>query len=144
MLCTSTASWSGARHSQDWDSCAGLLALLRPLVERSPGGWHAAMVVVGFRLVERLASLAALGVGLLGLNYLLLLDGLPGPWFIPSIAFRGSIDIGIFLTAASVVLVVSQFMCSFQPRGQVKCGTTVCTKRPSESRPRHTNTKYVT
>ncbi len=88
---------------------AGLLALLRPLVERSLGGRHAAMFVSGFRLVERLASLAALGVGLLGLSYFFL-DGLPRPWFVPSIAFGGSIDMGLFLAAASVVLVVSQFM----------------------------------
>jgi hypothetical protein len=87
---------------------AGLLALLRPLVERSLSG-HAAMVVAGFRLVERLASLAALGVGLLGLSYFFL-DGLPRPWFVPSIAFGGSIDMGLFLAAASVVLVVSQLM----------------------------------
>ncbi len=88
---------------------AGLLALLRPLVERSLGGRHAVMLVSGFRLVERLASLAALGVGLLGLSYFFL-DGLPKPWFVPSIAFGGSIDMGLFLAAASVVFVVSQFV----------------------------------
>ena len=88
---------------------AGLLTLLRPLVERSLGGRRAEMVVSGFRLVERLASLAALGVGLLGLSYFFL-DGLPRPWFVPSIAFGGSIDMGLFLAAASAVLVVSQFM----------------------------------
>ena len=88
---------------------AGLLALLRPLVERSLSGRSASMFVSGFRLVERLASLAALGTGLLGLSYFFL-DGLPRPWFVSSIAFGGSIDIGLFLAAASVVLVVSQFV----------------------------------
>jgi len=88
---------------------AGLLALLRPLVERSPGGRSAAMFMSGFRLVEKLAPLAALGAGLLGLSYFLL-DGLPRPWFVPGIAFGGSIDMGLFLAAASVVLVVSQFV----------------------------------
>ena len=88
---------------------AGLLALLRPLVERSRGGRSAAMFMSGFQLVERLAPLAALGAGLLGLSYFFL-DGLPKPWFVPSIAFGGSIDMGLFLAAASVVLVVSQFM----------------------------------
>ncbi len=88
---------------------AGLLALLRPLVERSLGGRNAAMFVSGFRLIERLASLAALGAGLLGLSYFFL-DGLPRPWFVPTIAFGGSIDMGLFLAAVSVVLVVSQFM----------------------------------
>lgn len=88
---------------------AGLLSLLRPLVERRLGGRGAAMFASGFRLVERLAPLAALGAGLLGLSYFFL-DGLPEPWFIPSIAFGGSIDMGLFLAAASVVLVVSQFV----------------------------------
>jgi hypothetical protein len=88
---------------------AGLLALLRPLVKRSLGGKSAAMFVSGFRLVERLAPLAALGAGLLGLSYFFL-DGPPKPWFVPSIAFGGSIDMGLFLAAASVVLVVSQFV----------------------------------
>ena len=67
------------------------------------------MFMSGFRLVERLAPLAAIGAGLLGLSYFFL-DGLPKPWFVPSIAFGGSIDMGLFLAAASVVLVVSQFM----------------------------------
>jgi hypothetical protein len=88
---------------------AGLLALLRPLVECSLGGRNAAMFVSRFRLVERLASIAALGAGLLGLSYFFL-DGLPRPWFVPTIAFGGSIDMGLFLAAASVVLVVSQFV----------------------------------
>ncbi|TMD63404.1 MAG: hypothetical protein E6I91_13080 [Chloroflexi bacterium] len=94
---------------------AGLLALLRPLVERSTGGKSAAMFVSSFRLVERLAPLAAVGAGLLGLSYFLL-DGLPKPWFVPSIAFGGSIDMGLFLAAASVVLVVSQFVQRHQMR----------------------------
>jgi len=88
---------------------AGLLALLRPLIERSLGGRNEAMFMSGLRLFERLAPIAALGAGLLGLSYFFL-DGLPKPWFVPSIAFGGSIDIGLFLAAASVVLVVSQFV----------------------------------
>jgi thiosulfate dehydrogenase [quinone] large subunit len=92
---------------------AGLLALLRPLVERSLGGRSAAMYVSGLRLVENLAPIAALGAGLLGLSYFFL-DGLPKPWFVPSIAFGGSIDVGLFLAAASMVLVVSQFVQRYQ------------------------------
>lgn len=88
---------------------AGVLTLLRPLVERSLDGRSATVFVSGFRLVERLAAIAALGAGLLGLSYFFL-DGLPKPWFVPSIAFGGSIDIGLFLAAASVVIVVSQFV----------------------------------
>jgi hypothetical protein len=94
---------------------AGLLALLRPLVESSRGGRGAAMFLSGFRLVEGLAPLAAIGAGLLGLSYFFL-DGLPRPWFVPSIAFGGSIDMGLFLAAASVVLVVSQFVQQHQMR----------------------------
>jgi len=88
---------------------AGLLELLYPLVQRSRGGRSTAIFLSGFRLVERLAPLAAIGAGLLGLSYFLL-DGLPRPWFVPSIAFGGSIDMGLFLAAASVILVVSQFV----------------------------------
>jgi hypothetical protein len=94
---------------------AGLLALLRPLVERSLGGRSVAMFVSSFRLVQRLAPIAAIGAGLLGLSYFFL-DGLPKPWFVPSIAFGGSIDMGLFLAAASVVLVVSQFVQRHQMR----------------------------
>jgi hypothetical protein len=94
---------------------AGLLALLCPLVERSLAGRNAAIFVSGFRLVEGLASIAALGVGLLGLSYFFL-DGLPKPWFVPSVAFGGSIDMGLFLAAVSVVLVVSQFVQQHQIR----------------------------
>jgi len=94
---------------------AGLLALLRSLVEHSPGGRSTAMFMSGFRLVERLAPLAAIGAGLLGLSYFFL-DGLPKPWFVPSIAFGGSIDMGLFLAAASVVLVVGQLVQRHQMR----------------------------
>jgi len=88
---------------------AGLLTLLRPLVERSLHGRSTTLFMYGYRLVERLAPIAAIGMGLLGLSYFFL-DGLPKPWFVPSIAFGGSIDMGLFLAAASVVLVVSQLV----------------------------------
>src|SRR6266702_2232923 len=67
------------------------------------------LVVYGDRLLSRLAPLAAAGAGLLGLSYFFL-DGTPSPWFVPSIAFGGSIDSGLFFAAASVVLIVSQFV----------------------------------
>src|SRR5216683_1001532 len=88
---------------------AGLVALLRPLAGRYLRGRSATMFVYGDRLIERLAPLAAIGAGLLGLSYFFL-DGLPQPWFVPSIAFGGSIDNGLFLAVASVILVVSQFV----------------------------------
>jgi hypothetical protein len=88
---------------------AGLVALLRPLAERSLDETPAALFLFGARLLERLAPLAATGGGLLGLSYFLL-DGAPAPWFVPGIAFGGAIDTGLFLAAASMVLVVSQFV----------------------------------
>jgi hypothetical protein len=94
---------------------AGLVALLRPLAGRSLRGTSATVFMYGDRLLERLAPVAATGAGLLGLSYFFL-DGLPAPWFVPSIAFGGSIDTGLFLAAASVVLVVSQFVQQHQSR----------------------------
>ena len=47
--------------------------------------------------------------GLLGVSYFFL-DDLPTPWFVPSVAFGGAIDTGLFLAVASVILVVSQFI----------------------------------
>ncbi len=88
---------------------AGLVSLLRPLAGRSLSGTSATLFAYGDRLLERLAPLAAAGAGLLGVSYFFL-DGTPSPWFVPSIAFGGSIDTGLFFAAASVVLIVSQFV----------------------------------
>ncbi len=88
---------------------AGLVALLRPLAGRYLSGTSATMFVFGDRLLKRLAPIAAIGAGLLGVSYFFL-DGLPEPWFVPSVAFGGSIDTGLFLAVASVVLIVSQLM----------------------------------
>jgi hypothetical protein len=88
---------------------AGLLELLRPLAGRYLGETPAVVFLFGTRLMERLAPLAATGAGLLGLSYFLL-DGAPTPWFVPSIAFGGAMNAGLFLAAASMVLVVSQFV----------------------------------
>jgi hypothetical protein len=87
----------------------GLVALLRPLAGRYLSGTGATVFMFGDRLLGRLALFAAIGAGLLGVSYFFL-DGLPTPWFIPSIAFGGSIDNGLFLAVASVILVVSQLM----------------------------------
>ena len=88
---------------------AGLVALLRPLAGRYLSGTSATMFVFGDRILKRLAPIAAIGAGLLGVSYFFL-DGLPKPWFVPSVAFGGSIDTGLFLAVASVVLIVSQLM----------------------------------
>jgi len=88
---------------------AGLVTLFRPLAGRYLRGTSATMFVFGDRLLERLAPIAAIGAGLLGVSYFFL-DGLPQPWFVPSVAFGGSIDTGLFLAVASVVLIVSQLV----------------------------------
>jgi hypothetical protein len=88
---------------------AGLVALLRPLAGRYLSGTSARLFMFGDWLLARLALIAAIGAGLLGVSYFFL-DGLPAPWFIPSIAFGGSIDTGLFLAVASVLLIVGQLM----------------------------------
>ena len=88
---------------------AGLVVLLRPLAGRSLRGASARMFMFGDWLLARLAPSAALGMGLLGVSYFFL-DDLPTPWFVPSVAFGGAIDTGLFLAVASVILVVSQFI----------------------------------
>lgn len=88
---------------------AGLVALLRPLARRYlSGGWEAAYSFVA-RLLGWLAPVAAAGAGLLALSFFFL-DGLPTPWFAPSIAYGGAVDTGLFLAAASAVLLVSRFV----------------------------------
>ena len=88
---------------------AGLVTLLRPLAGRYLSGTSATVFMFGDRLLGRLALVAAMGAGLLGVSYFFL-DGLPAPWFLPSVAFGGSIDNGLFLAIASVILVVSQLI----------------------------------
>ncbi len=94
---------------------AGLVALLRPLAGRYLSGTSATMFMFGDWLLERLAPIAAIGAGLLGVSYFFL-DGLPASWFVPSIAFGGSIDTGLFLAVASVVLIVGQLIQRHQSR----------------------------
>lgn len=86
---------------------AGLLTLLMPLFQRV----RVQTVVKGFvathALAEKLALFAAGGAGMLGLSFFLL-DGMPLPWFEPSIAYGGSIDTGLFLALGSLILLVGQ------------------------------------
>jgi len=86
---------------------AGLLALVRPLAKRSRSSTSARLFASGERLLGILALLAAVGTLLLGLSYFLL-DGMPAPWFVPSVAYGGAIDTGLFLAEASVVLIAGQ------------------------------------
>jgi len=94
---------------------AGLVTLLRPLAGRYLSGTSATVFMFGDRLLGRLALVAAMGAGLLGVSYFFL-DGLPAPWFLPSVAFGGSIDNGLFLAVARVIIVVSHFVQQRQSR----------------------------
>ena len=94
---------------------ASIVALLRPLAGRHLGSRSATLYMFGDRLMGRLALFEAIGAGLLGVSYFFL-DGLPAPWFIPSVAFGGSIDNGLFLAVASVILIVSQLVQRRQSR----------------------------
>ena len=86
---------------------AAPVVLLRPLARRYLSGrWEAAFDFVA-RLLDWLAPAAAAAAGLLGLSFFFL-DGLPSPWFAPSIAYGGAIDTGLFLAAASMVLLVGR------------------------------------
>lgn len=86
---------------------AGLVTLLRPLAERYLNLGAALVFSYGARLLDLLAPFAAAGAALLGLSFFLL-DGLPLPWFAPSIAYGGAIDTGLFLAVASAILIVAQ------------------------------------
>jgi hypothetical protein len=86
---------------------AGLVTLLRPLAERYLKLRAALVFSYGARLLDLLAPFAAAGAALLGLSFFLL-DGLPLPWFAPSIAYGGAIDTGLFLAVASAILIMAQ------------------------------------
>jgi len=96
---------------QDPVACAEisrwLMELARPWIARQmPDTWRGIVTLI-VRLLDVLAPLAAPAAGLLGLSFFFL-DGLPTPWFTPSIAYGGAIDTGLFLAAASVVIAVSR------------------------------------
>lgn len=86
---------------------AAVVALLRPLARRHLTGHWEVVFALLVRLLDWLAPVAAAGAGLLGLSFFFL-DGLPSPWFTPGIAYGGAIDTGLFLAAASVVLLLSR------------------------------------
>jgi uncharacterized membrane protein YphA (DoxX/SURF4 family) len=86
---------------------AGLLMLVRPLVEVHASGSLREIFATADRLVTALAPVAAMGAGLLGLSYYLL-DGAPPLWFTPSLAYGGAIAPGMMVALASLVLVVAQ------------------------------------
>lgn len=86
---------------------AAVVALLRPWAERALSLPLALRFSYGANWVDRLALVAAAGAGLFGLSFFLL-DGLPSPWFTPSIAYGGAVDTGLFLALASAILIVGQ------------------------------------
>jgi thiosulfate dehydrogenase [quinone] large subunit len=86
---------------------AALTELACPWVERHWPETSRGIFTQLVRLLDVLTPLAAAGAGLLGLSFFFL-DGLPKPWFTPTIAYGGAIDTGLFLAAASVVIVASR------------------------------------
>jgi hypothetical protein len=86
---------------------AGLVTLLRPFASHALRGRGAILFAYGDRLLMILALLAAIGAGLLGLSYFML-DGMPAPWFTPSVAYGGAMSTGLFLALASIVIIVGQ------------------------------------
>jgi hypothetical protein len=88
---------------------AGLVTLLRPLAERYLKLRVALVFSYGAHLLDLLAPVAAIGAALMGLTFFLL-DGLPLPWFAPSVAYGGAIDTGLFLAVASVILIAGQLL----------------------------------
>lgn len=88
---------------------AGLVTLLNPLATRHLTGTLARLYRGGTRLLSALTPLAAIGTALLGLSFFLL-NGLPAPWFTPSIAYGGAIDTGLFLAVGSLILLAAQWI----------------------------------
>lgn len=85
---------------------AGLAELAHPWIERHLPETARGVFALVLRLLNMLTPIAAIGAGLLGLGFFFL-DGLPTPWFTPTIAYGGAIDTGLFLAAASLVIAVS-------------------------------------
>ncbi|MBO0779626.1 MAG: hypothetical protein J2P37_12445, partial [Ktedonobacteraceae bacterium] len=92
-----------------------LVMLLHPFAARSLKGRSAILFAYGDRLLVILAPLAAAGAGLLGLSYFML-DGMPAPWFAPGVAYGGAVNTGLFLAAASVVIIVGQLTQGYKIR----------------------------
>lgn len=86
---------------------AGLFMFARPTAETHIRGRLWTAFAMTDRLVTRLAPVAAVGAGLLGLSYYLL-DGAPTLWFTPSLAYGGAIAPGMVVALASLALVVAQ------------------------------------
>jgi hypothetical protein len=85
---------------------AGVAALLAPGLARRLGPWAAGWVARGHQIVDGLAVGAAAGAGIMGLSFYVL-DGMPAPWFMPSIAYNGALDAGLLLALGSAILLVS-------------------------------------
>ena len=85
---------------------AGVAALLAPWAERRLGRQAARWVARGRRILDQLAVAAAAAAGVMGLSFYAL-DGVPTPWFTPSIAFGGALDTGLLLALGSAVLLAA-------------------------------------
>jgi hypothetical protein len=86
---------------------AGVVYLLRPYLDRAVPTHLRAAYGVALRALTVLAPLAAAATVVMGLTYFLM-DGLPTPFFQPSVAAGGAIDAPLFLAMAAVALLVGQ------------------------------------
>jgi len=90
-----------------------LLTLARPALERRLRASDASAARFARFVRPALATLGALSVGaalgalFMGLNYYVL-DGLPAPWFTPSLAYGGAIHPALFVGLASAMILVGQ------------------------------------
>jgi uncharacterized membrane protein YphA (DoxX/SURF4 family) len=85
---------------------AGGAALLAPWAGRRLGRQAVRWVARGHRALDQLAVAAAMAAGAMGLSFYAL-DGAPTPWFTPSIAFGGALDVGLLLALGSAVLLAA-------------------------------------
>ncbi len=96
---------------------AGLAVLVAPPLERRtpPALTHAIALVR--RALAALGLLATIGAVLLGVTYYLL-DGAPWQGFMPSVAFNGALDPGLFLALGSLVLLSEPVRSWLRPSSQ--------------------------
>jgi uncharacterized membrane protein YphA (DoxX/SURF4 family) len=85
---------------------AGVAAVIAPWAGRRLSRQAAGWVAREHRIINGLAVAAAAGAGVMGLTFYAL-DGIPTPWFTPSIAFGGALDVGLLLTLGSAVVLAT-------------------------------------
>jgi hypothetical protein len=114
---------------------AGLAILFAAPIERRLAPKAAHWVAPARRALVSLGLLAALGAALLGVTYYLL-DGAPWQGFMPSVAFNGALDPGLFLALGSLVLLTEPIHAWLQGRSQRRQVSPVPVRREGSNRQR--------